>query len=706
MTIGPPRMLLGAALLFWGGMTDRAFAGLLCALLVEGSHWTRIRWEFTDRATLIAWRLTVLLLFFAMVLVVLQGARLNAMGLVFTWLPVITLPLQFVQSYGMSKSMWLGTFSVMIRRRKEHALKYGLPFREVRFSFGYVFFCATLLASCLGTYARSPAFYPLLVLLVCWAFISTVGRGRCGVSISLLIALLLSSAGGIGGQKGLSSLYVYITKGRFDGNRGPSLDYLREIQTSIGNLGKLKQSPEIQWRLIPKGNHEDLPRLLRVASYSEYKWASNRWIVPGRRADEESESFQSPAQIVNPANPDDLEDEFIVLPPDLPDPKIVADSSHKRFRLRGSTPDEGLFPLPGNAVSLHGFSYEEFERNEYGTFRLKPSQPVADTEVLWSDGFATERPPLQLGILGNGERSRLIAELQIPNDEVPVIRQIVDELDLRSGDLESKLDRLRTFFLQEFSYSKYNSVPRDYDPRSGITLVGKFLTVDREGHCEYFATASALLLREVGIPTRYVTGFSVAEYDPSIKEALVRGTHAHAWCRAWDEANEQWLDVDMTPGSWTSLENAPSRYQKFTDWIQRKRENFLVWRDQPGHMPLVMGIVMLPLIVGLGFIGRSLWRSRSKVDGSRNRPRDPSTLPSTPLTGLEKPARRLLGERPAGMPLVPWLQQLIPTISKPHLLVEAMNLHHQLRFDPAAEDPAQASRLETLVAEIRTALKK
>ena len=95
---GPPRLLLGAALLFWGGMTERAVPGLACALLVEGAHWTRVRWNFSERAFLIAWRISVLFLLLAMVLVVLQGARNNAMARVFSWLPVILLPLQFVQS--------------------------------------------------------------------------------------------------------------------------------------------------------------------------------------------------------------------------------------------------------------------------------------------------------------------------------------------------------------------------------------------------------------------------------------------------------------------------------------------------------------------------------------------------------------------------------------------------------------------------------
>src|SRR5690606_15841895 len=119
----PPRLLLGIALLFWGGMTGRPIPGLALALLVEGAHWTRTRWDFGERAFLRAWRLCVLLLVIVTVLVLMDGARLDAMLRVFTWMPVILLPLQFVQSYGMSRTMTLATFSLMIRRRQAHALK-------------------------------------------------------------------------------------------------------------------------------------------------------------------------------------------------------------------------------------------------------------------------------------------------------------------------------------------------------------------------------------------------------------------------------------------------------------------------------------------------------------------------------------------------------------------------------------------------------
>lgn len=712
---GPPRLLLGASLLFWGGMTERAVPGLACALLIEGAHWTRVRWNFSERAFLMAWRLCVLFLLLAMVLVVLQGARHNAMAKVFSWLPVILLPLQFVQSYGMSRTTTLGTFSMLVRRRREHALRHGLPFREVRFSFGHVFFCAALLASCLGELADSRAFFPGLLILISWAVVAARGRGWRGLSVATACALMLAALGGWGGQQGLSALYRYVTSGRFSGGGGSGM---QEQQTSIGSLGEIKQSPEIKWRLLPEQGR--FPQLLRLASYGTYytgNWRVNE--LPGG-AKRFLDDFKTPGTLANPANPADPDDQFVIAPPDLGDAMATAiDPALPRFRLRGVVPrDRGLLPLPANAASLHEFAFDEFERNSLGTFRLKPSQPVCDARVLWGDGFVTEVPPWQTRApkLVKGQPIVIQPDLEIPKREAAMLKEVAAEIGLHeAATVEEKIALLERHFLGNFRYTRYNSVPKDLDEwarrdrkvrgyveAEDPTFLGTFLQFTKAGHCEFFATASALLLREAGVPTRYVSGFAVMEVDRKTGEALVRGTHAHAWCRAWDEAAKRWIDVDLTPPDWASFETPRvSRLQAWSDWIQLKREDLLVWRDQPGHMTIITAVLLSPILIGLAFIGRNLWRSRDRLDLERARRHGVLTLRATPLTALEKPARKWLGERPPGMPLAPWLGQLAPRLQQPELLAEALELHHRLRFDPAAAEGELLPELQRRVAGLR-----
>jgi hypothetical protein len=721
---GAPRLLLGAALLFWGGMTGRAVPGLACALLLEAAHWTRIRWNFGERGQLAAWRLSVLLLLVTMVLVLLQGARLNAMARVFTWLPVVLMPLQFVQSFGMSRSMSLAVFSVMVRRRRDHAARHGLPFREIRFGFGSVYFCATLLASTLGEMTESPIFYPGLVALTAWGLVASSGRGWRRASLAALVSVVSAAAIGLAGQAGLTKLYHYIlSRGGPGGDYG--LEYRREHQTSIGKLGRIKQSPAILWRLIPEQG--GLPPLLKIASYNTYQTLGARWqadrLPEALGQEPKDEGFDSLAEINNPYNPSDLEDKFLVAPPDLVRQQDAVDQSLPRFRLRGAVNTSGrmnLMPVPADVASFHEFAPEEFGRNPFGTFRFEPTQPVIDARILHHPRFSPELPPWTSlasrrfdlppdpakpgAPVREFRQVRVQPDLEIPRTEAEMIARVADRLKLRDGGFADKVTTLRLHFYEHFAYSKYNKVRDDFDPKRHGTLIGKFLEHTRSGHCEYFATATALLLREAGIPTRYVSGFAVVETDPDTQQAIIRGIHGHAWCRAWNAEERRWVDVDLTPPQWTGIEiPRMSRFQSLTDGFQQLREDLLVWRDKPGRMKWLTLGLLTPLVAGLVFIGRNLWRSRARVEEADARRRGGVAV-ATPLTALEKAARRRLGERPPGTPLAPWLKRLAPALPKPELLDEAVKLHHRLRFDPVASDPAALERLKALVQELRAGL--
>ncbi|MBK9966237.1 MAG: DUF3488 domain-containing protein [Holophagales bacterium] len=86
-------------------------------------------------------------------------------------------------------------------------------------------------------------------------------------------------------------------------------------------------------------------------------------------------------------------------------------------------------------------------------------------------------------------------------------------------------------------------------PRWGPNPVEEFLTRRKSGHCETFATAMALVLREHGIPTRLVTGFAGGERGPFGSYYLVRGLDAHAWVEAWCGPGYGWIAFDPTPPS-------------------------------------------------------------------------------------------------------------------------------------------------------------
>lgn len=82
-------------------------------------------------------------------------------------------------------------------------------------------------------------------------------------------------------------------------------------------------------------------------------------------------------------------------------------------------------------------------------------------------------------------------------------------------------------------------------PPEGMTPVEDFLFNSRKGYCEHYATAMALMLRAVGIPSRLVTGFSGGEVNGDGDYVIVRQSNAHSWVEA--AIDGRWHRFDPTP---------------------------------------------------------------------------------------------------------------------------------------------------------------
>jgi transglutaminase-like putative cysteine protease len=88
------------------------------------------------------------------------------------------------------------------------------------------------------------------------------------------------------------------------------------------------------------------------------------------------------------------------------------------------------------------------------------------------------------------------------------------------------------------------------EPRDPLA---NFLFERRKGHCEYFASAMAIMLRTIGIPSRVVTGFGPGVYNPVSGWQIIRASDAHSWVEAYLPLHG-WTTFDPTPPD----PNAPS----------------------------------------------------------------------------------------------------------------------------------------------------
>jgi protein-glutamine gamma-glutamyltransferase len=688
-------------------MTGRPLLGVLLAVVVESAHWTRIRWDFGDQGAARAWQLSAVAIGIAGALIYLDSSSRLAMPILLTWLPPLLLPVQFVQVFGMKISLPLNMFSFLAKQRRERNLRLGPTESEIHFNFGNVYFIVALLGCAVGDAASGPngwLYLPATVALVGWRILAS-NRSRW---FSLLIAMGIASGISILGQKGLEKLDERLTsRGPFTSGFDPN-----STSTLIGKPGPVALSPDIVWRLQSVTGRP--PALLRTASYNNYRENGKWYCRP--LSDPEFEDLATRLEQGLP---------YYLLASDLSEPEQIAAVNPQlpHFTLRGAASEYAPLPLPGDTASLQGFELDGIDRNSFGTVRVLPKHSVIAGKVLLKSDCLSENTKvlaedLKIPFLERRTLKSVLRELHLlkptlwevyqsrENFTLPEKHESLFSQPRDSLPLAQKLAILRTWFLREFRYSKNLTIAMSPYLKASPTAIEQFLTTSRSGHCEYFATATVLLLREAGIPARYATGFAVMERDAKRNEYVIRGTHGHAWCRVWDAGAQRWIDFDTTPGGWSSVTPPPlSWFQRSSDQIKRLREDFFLWQNQPENRTNVTIVIWTISLALLAFLTKKLWKSKRTLSGNQSTRHYGGAVISTPLNALERLAAKRLGTRPTGTPLAEWLSQLRPALADTALLDEALALHQQLRFDPAPAPPDDQARLAVLTKKLAADLK-
>lgn len=124
-------------------------------------------------------------------------------------------------------------------------------------------------------------------------------------------------------------------------------------------------------------------------------------------------------------------------------------------------------------------------------------------------------------------------------------QQIVRKAGINPLENAEQAARLLESYLRdspEFEYSfKLSIEDRTIDP------IEDFVFNRKSGHCEYFASALAMMLRGVGIPARLISGFKGGDFNDKTGKFEVRSLHAHAWVEAFVDG--AWKNFDATPGA-------------------------------------------------------------------------------------------------------------------------------------------------------------
>jgi transglutaminase-like putative cysteine protease len=130
--------------------------------------------------------------------------------------------------------------------------------------------------------------------------------------------------------------------------------------------------------------------------------------------------------------------------------------------------------------------------------------------------------------------------LQLPQNLDPRVAQLAREITRNGTSPSEKAWLIESYLRKNYRYTlTLTWVP-------GPQPLPMFLFDAKTGHCEYFASAMAILARAVGIPTRMVNGFQMGEFNPVGSDYIVRESDAHSWVEAY-LPDRGWTEFDATP---------------------------------------------------------------------------------------------------------------------------------------------------------------
>ena len=159
------------------------------------------------------------------------------------------------------------------------------------------------------------------------------------------------------------------------------------------------------------------------------------------------------------------------------------------------------------------------------------------------------------------------AYLQVP-ENIDFLESAIEEVKSRVTKSENgNIERLRyanavaEYLSEQMTYSlELDKLPAGRDP------IDYALNESHEGYCMHFASTATLLLRELGVPARYISGYAVKPsaftYEDGVYQAEVTDYMAHTWVEFYFD-DIGWIPVEVTPGS--SLNHVPTE-EEIENW--------------------------------------------------------------------------------------------------------------------------------------------
>lgn len=362
----------------------------------------------------------------------------------------------------------------------------------------------------------------------------------------------------------------YLARGGFQ----PSLMSGFTDNVELGQIGEIKQNTAVVMR-VRTGSPVNYPMLrwrgIALSNFDGKRWSNNE---PNRK-------FQSPAQDgwINLASRKDFEApraaeiQFTILLQPIASEALFAPA--QVVRLRGNFFSEATtyYSSVRNSVLLmdstgsifntsHNFSQIRYE----GLSILPQSRPARARSA------GSAYPP---------EIRDTYLQLPLPLD--PRIPEFARKITASAGNPFDKAVAMESYLRGNFAYTL------NLTGKPGADPLAHFLFETRAGHCEYFASAMAIMLRTLGIPSREVNGFLPGEFNDVAGDYIVRASDAHSWVEAYFPGSG-WVTFDPTPPASGDGAGLLSRMALYFDWFQLNWNEWVINYDFAHQVQLARNV--------------------------------------------------------------------------------------------------------------------
>jgi transglutaminase-like putative cysteine protease len=294
----------------------------------------------------------------------------------------------------------------------------------------------------------------------------------------------------------------------------------------LGDVGVLRDDPTIALRFelhdLPDPPPTRLTLRLRGTAFDAYDghaWLRTLRDVP-RAGDHGTDASETVALFRNPK----ANDRVVAFDLEPIDPPVIF--------------------LPPRAVALRVRSPNAILLGDPLTVQRGPEDELrysgSDVRGLRYDVYLASDDETLLETLGPGDRARY---LTLPADLAGRIADLAHVWTDGLPTAEAKATAIEQHLRHDYGYDLHS--PSGGKPQP----LDHFLFESRRGHCEFFSTAMAIMLRTVGIPSRNVTGFVGGTWNRFGHYYAVREGDAHSWVEAYvDESTRpRWRTFDPTP---------------------------------------------------------------------------------------------------------------------------------------------------------------